>query len=103
MAVTRSAARAKDHQDDGGNDISNNSIESNGRQTLTDQQDSQEGNNMAARRLPKTIKESKLLKDGVELDSHLRTRTALMLLILIFSTSLVALGFVYLSFPHLEP
>lgn len=45
--------------------------------------------------LPKTLEETE--------DKHLRTRTALLLLFLIFAVSFAALGFVYYSFPHLEP
>jgi hypothetical protein len=45
---------------------------------------------------------SELESQGFDDSKHLRTRTALLLLLSIFAVSLVALLFVYYSFPQLE-
>ncbi len=89
MAVTRAAARAKVQEEVAGKGEQNNG-------------EAQKDSSTMSGKLPKTLAESKLLNEGKELDTHLRTRTAVLLLVLIFASSLAALGFVYLSFPHLE-
>lgn len=53
--------------------------------------------------LPNTIKDEILETSATVGSSELRTSTALILLVLIFLTSAIALGAVYLSFPELEP
>ena len=61
------------------------------------------GEDMArAGELPNTIKDGSPEDVATGSGSELRTSTALMLLLLIFLTSAVALGAVYLSFPQLE-
>ena len=49
--------------------------------------------------LPKTVKD--ITND--ENETHLKTRTAVLLLVIIFACSTAALAFVYYSFPHLDP
>jgi hypothetical protein len=56
-----------------------------------------------ADRLPKTVNDAKTLSSEDGDESPLRTRTALLLLLLIFASSLSALAFVYYSFPQMEP
>jgi len=53
--------------------------------------------------LPNTIKDEIPETSATVGSSELRTSTALILLVLIFLTSAIALGAVYLSFPELEP
>jgi len=53
--------------------------------------------------LPNTIKDEIPETSANVGSSELRTSTALILLVLIFLTSAIALGAVYLSFPELEP
>ena len=48
--------------------------------------------------LPKTVKDI-----GSDNESHLNTKTAVLLLVMIFASSAAALAFVYCSFPHLDP
>ena len=48
--------------------------------------------------LPKTVKDI-----GSDNESHLNTKTAVLLLVMIFACSTAALAFVYYSFPHLDP
>ena len=47
--------------------------------------------------LPKTVKDL-----NEENESHLQTRTAVLLLVIIFACSTLALAFVYYSFPNLD-
>ena len=49
--------------------------------------------------LPKTVKD--IGTDNTE--SHLNTKTAVLLLVIIFASATAALALVYYSFPHLDP
>lgn len=107
MPVTRSAtSRSKVQVSDSDEDHSQSSLIStlnkqseNGSEVLPSRPTNDE--DMArAGELPSTIKDGS--PEVVATGSELRTSTALMLLLLIFLTSAVALGAVYLSFPQLE-
>lgn len=50
-------------------------------------------------KLPKTVKD--IGTDNTE--SHLNTKTAVLLLVIIFASATAALALVYYSFPHLDP
>lgn len=89
MPLTRSAvARNKVHLS-----------EETSSQQLENEELSPNGSMVENDKLPKTIKDAAKKDD----DSHLSTKTAILLLILIFLGSAVALAAVYYSFPHLEP
>ena len=94
MPVTRSAAARAKVQQSEDHDSSSNS-------NKHDEKKSPSNGDMANGELPKTVKDFDV-SSGEE-DTHLRTSTALLLLILIFLTSFIALAAVYLSFPNLEP
>lgn len=89
MPVTRSAAARSKVQQSGDPDSS----------SVNKQDEHEQTSNgaMVNGELPKTV------KDPPSDEKHLKTSTALLLLTLIFLTSLIALGAVYLSFPHLDP
>lgn len=91
MPVTRSAAAARNKVQNGHED---------GKASSAPSKHDEEETTMAANgKLPKTVKDDSI----TGADSHLQTRTAVLLLITIFLTSAAALLAVYYSFPHLEP
>ena len=63
-----------------------------------DKQSDANGESTEKKMLPKTISEG--LKE--EDERHLKTSTAIFLILVIFATSVSALAYVYYSFPHLE-
>lgn len=94
MPVTRSAAAARNKVQDGHEDAKASlSSKDDGNETTSN------GTMSANGKLPKTVKDD----TDVGSDSHLQTKTAILLLITIFLTSAAALFAVYYSFPHLEP
>ena len=89
MPVTRSAtARSKVQK----------SPENKQNETQTHENPAEEEKDMSGP-LPKTVKDIKIDEN----ETHLKTRTAVLLLVIIFACSTAALAFVYYSFPHLDP
>ena len=100
MPVTRSRGKVQssdDSEEDSHSQASSSSPLN--KQSENDEQDSKLDDMAKSGELPSTIKDELPEISG----SELRTSTALALLILIFLTSALALGAVYLSFPNLEP
>ena len=87
MPVTRSAAARTKVQ---------KSLENKQDEEQTEEKSEED---MAAFPLPKTVKD---ISDKEENGNHLKTRTAVLLLVIIFASSTAALAFVYYSFPHLD-
>lgn len=63
-----------------------------------DKQSDANGESTEKKMLPKTISEGFKEED----EKHLKTSTAIFLILVIFATSVSALAYVYYSFPHLE-
>ena len=62
-----------------------------------DKQSDANGESTEKKMLPRTISEE--IKED---EKHLKTSTAIFLILVIFATSVSALAYVYYSFPHLE-
>ena len=100
MPVTRSSVKARTKVQSAEEESQTSSIQSKQNAEAEVSKDGDDGDMVG--KLPKTVKEAASVTIEED-DAHLSTKTALLLLILIFLSSAIALGAVYYSFPHLNP